>query len=88
MESSDQAKLSLEIILKQIEVIVSQLEREDMPLEESLKMFEKGIRYCRWASVRLDEAEGIIEQLLRDPETGKEEILPWRDLEQPQDDIE
>lgn len=70
---------SLEAIFEDIEEIVHHLETEEVSLEESLRLFEQGIRFCREASKRLDEAEGVIERLLRDPESGDDDIVPWQD---------
>lgn len=70
---------SLETLFEDIEEIVHHLETEEVSLEESLRLFEQGIRFCREATRRLDEAEGVIERLLRDPETGEDEIVPWQE---------
>jgi exodeoxyribonuclease VII small subunit len=52
--------------LKQLEDIVQRLEKGELSLEESLKMYEEGIRLSRLCHTKLDEAEGRIEQLLKD----------------------
>jgi exodeoxyribonuclease VII small subunit len=44
------------------------LERGDLPLEESLKLFEEGVRLSRECQERLNQAERRIEVLLRDGE--------------------
>ena len=51
-----------------LERIVRQLERGDLPLEESLKLFEEGVRLSRECQERLNQAERRIEVLLRDGE--------------------
>ncbi len=68
---------ALETIFEDIEEIVNHLETEEVSLEESLRLFERGIRFCRSASRRLDEAESVIERLMRDPETGEESVALW-----------
>lgn len=45
--------------------IVSQLEKGDLPLEDSLKQFEKGISIARHCQKILTEAEQKIEELNR-----------------------
>lgn len=52
--------------LKQLEDIVQRLEKGELSLEESLKLYEEGIRLSRLCHTKLDEAEGRIEQLLKD----------------------
>jgi exodeoxyribonuclease VII small subunit len=48
-----------------LEKIVSKLEDGDIPLEESLKLFEEGIRLSRFCNQKLDEAEKKVEILLK-----------------------
>jgi exodeoxyribonuclease VII small subunit len=51
--------------LKQLETIVGQLERGDLPLEDSLKMFEEGMRISSQCKKELDDAEGKVQILLK-----------------------
>jgi exodeoxyribonuclease VII small subunit len=51
--------------LKQLEAIVAQLERGDLPLEESIKMFEEGMRLSAQCKQELDAAEGKVQILLK-----------------------
>ena len=50
--------------LERLEQIVRQLERGETPLEESVKIFEEGVRLARLCTARLDEIQGKIEVLL------------------------
>ena len=52
--------------LKQLEEIVQRLEKGELPLEESLKLYEEGIRLSRLCHAKLEEAEGKIELLIKD----------------------
>jgi exodeoxyribonuclease VII small subunit len=61
-------KERFEDALSKLEKIVSKLEGGDMPLEESLKLFEEGIRLSRFCNQKLDEAEKRVEILLKDKE--------------------
>jgi exodeoxyribonuclease VII small subunit len=51
--------------LASLERIVRELERGDLPLEQSLELFEQGVRLSRECQERLNEAERRIEVLLR-----------------------
>jgi exodeoxyribonuclease VII small subunit len=62
------AKEKFEEALSKLEKIVSKLEKGDIPLEESLKLFEEGIRLSRFCNQKLDEAEKRVEILLEDKE--------------------
>lgn len=57
---------SFEASLEELEKIVGLLEDGDQPLEESLKLFEAGVRLSRECQSRLNEAERKIQVLLRD----------------------
>jgi exodeoxyribonuclease VII small subunit len=51
--------------LKQLETIVGQLEKGDLPLEESLKLFEEGMRLSAVCKEELEAAEGKVQILLK-----------------------
>ena len=57
---------TFEASLKELEKIVKQLEEGDMPLEESLKLFETGVRLSRECRERLNNAERRIEVLMKE----------------------
>ncbi|MBX5478330.1 MAG: exodeoxyribonuclease VII small subunit [Pyrinomonas methylaliphatogenes] len=59
-------ELDFESALAQLEQIVRELERGDLPLEKSLELFEQGVRLSRECQERLSEAERRIEILLQD----------------------
>ncbi len=51
---------------QQLEKIVQRLEAEELPLDESLQLFEEGIRLSRFCHQRLEEVEKKIELILAD----------------------
>jgi len=55
-----------ETSLSELESIVAKLEEGDLPLEESLELFEKGIKLSRECRDRLAKAERRIEILIKD----------------------
>ena len=57
---------TFEASLKELETIVKQLEEGDMALEDSLKLFEKGVRLSRECRERLSNAERRIEVLMKE----------------------
>ncbi len=57
---------SFEQSLKRLEAIVDKLEGEDLALEESLKLFEEGVKLAEACGKRLDEAEKKVTLLLKD----------------------
>lgn len=66
MKKAEAKSKSFEASLAALEKIVRELERGDLPLEESLKLFEDGVRLSRECQERLNQAERRIEVLLRD----------------------
>ncbi len=69
---------TFESSLGELEKIVRKLEDGDLSLEESLKLFEDGVRISRECQERLNKAERRIEILLKD-ENGNamlQEIKP------------
>ena len=60
------AKDSFEKDLKRLEDIVSKMEEGDIPLDESMKLFEEGIKLSRLCSERLDKAEKKVEIITAD----------------------
>lgn len=63
---SDVKAPTFEEALQQLEQIVQKLEKGELPLEESLKLYEEGIRLSRLCHGKLEEAEGKIEMLMKD----------------------
>src|SRR3982751_1224960 len=59
------AEPTFEAQLASLERIVRELERGDLPLEQSLELFEQGVKLSRECQERLNEAERRIEVLLR-----------------------
>lgn len=56
-------KMTFEEAMNRLEVIVSQLEKGDAPLEEALALFEEGTGLMKQCSVALDEAEQKVKKL-------------------------
>lgn len=57
---------TFEASLNELETIVRQLEDGDLPLEESLRLFEDGVRLSRECRERLTSAERRIDVLMKD----------------------
>jgi exodeoxyribonuclease VII small subunit len=61
-----EARESFETALSRLEQIVVALEKGDLSLEESLKLYEEGISRARLCQERLEAAEAKIEVLSQD----------------------
>ena len=62
--------LKFEDCLARLEQIVGSLESGNLPLEESLKIFEEGVGLARSCARYLEEAEKRIEVLAKDESGG------------------
>ena len=51
--------------LKTLETVVEKLERGDLPLEESLSLFEQGVTLSEACKKELEAAEGRVQVLLQ-----------------------
>jgi exodeoxyribonuclease VII small subunit len=56
------------------------MEEGDLPLEETLKAFEEGVRLARFCASKLDEAERKVEKLMR-VQAGKLQTTPFSEEE-------
>ena len=74
--------LTFERALAELETIADSLERDDLALDEALRLFERGIDRLRVAGSLLDSAHGKVEELVEgasgtfqaspfDPEAGE-----------------
>jgi exodeoxyribonuclease VII small subunit len=68
--------VSFETALKELEGIVKQLETGEAKLEESLMLFERGVKLTRFCSQKLDEADKKIELLVKDSQ-GQYKAIPF-----------
>jgi exodeoxyribonuclease VII small subunit len=68
---------SFETAIKRLTEIVQVLERGEIPLEESLRLFEEGVKLSRVSQQKLDSAEKRVEQLLSVDEQGRPRTTPF-----------
>ena len=71
---------------KELETIVQRLEAEELPLDESLRLFEQGISLSRFCHQRLEEVEKKIELILADAK-GQPRTEPF-EIDEQADDAE
>src|SRR4051812_4846294 len=76
---------TFEDAMKRLTEIVQTLERGDLPLEESLRLFEEGVKLSRLSQERLDAAQKKVEQLLAVDEQGRARTQPF-ETTAPEDD--
>ena len=64
MAKKNDAPASFETALTELEQIVTRLESGDLPLEEALSEFERGVQLARQGQTKLQQAEQRVQILL------------------------
>ena len=72
-------KITFEKSMKRLEEIVEKLEEGSAPLEDSLKLFEEGVRVSRQCTSKLDEAKKKVEILIKND--GEMKAEPFEESE-------
>lgn len=57
--------MTFESSLARLEAIVNELNRDDVPLDRALSLFEEGIGHLKTASAELQRAEGVLKTLVK-----------------------
>ncbi|MFQ5992190.1 MAG: exodeoxyribonuclease VII small subunit [Nitrospiraceae bacterium] len=65
------ATLKFEDAMARLETIVADLEKGDLPLDESIRIFEEGIRLSKTCLKMLGEAERKVELLVQEKDGKK-----------------
>jgi exodeoxyribonuclease VII small subunit len=68
---------SFEEAIARLTQIVERLEEGELTLEESLQLFEEGVKLARLSQERLDRAQKRVEKLLRVDEQGRAMTEPF-----------
>jgi len=70
------ATVKFEEALARLEAIVAELERGELPLEDSMRIFEEGIKLSKVCLKMLDDAERRVEILVKDKD-GRKRTRPF-----------
>jgi exodeoxyribonuclease VII small subunit len=74
-KKSKKNEASFEALIERLDAVVDQLEQGDLPLEDSIALFEEGMGLTRAGMARLDDADRKVNQLLQ--EDGQETQAPF-----------
>jgi len=72
--------------LTQLETVVERLERGDLPLDESVRLFEEGMKLSQACKDELEQAEGRI-QVLVESKSKKMQVAEM-EVEEDEEEIE
>lgn len=84
---ADPRSNEFESAFHKLESIVKKLEGEELPLDESLRLFEEGIGLSRFCHQRLEEVEKKIELILADAK-GQPRTEPFESEDDDEDEAE
>ncbi|GAD30538.1 exodeoxyribonuclease VII, small subunit [Photobacterium leiognathi lrivu.4.1] len=80
MAAKKPENMAFEAALNELDAIVNELESGDIPLEDALKKFERGIALARSSQQKLTQAEQRVEILLQaDDEAPLTDFEPSHD---------
>lgn len=80
MNEENLEKRDFDDVLKELEEIVSTLEKGNLSLEKSLKKFERGIKLSTYCLKKLNDAEKKIETLV-EKAGGESIVIPYQEEE-------
>jgi exodeoxyribonuclease VII small subunit len=75
--SGDTKPIDFEKALAELERLVERLERGDVPLDEALQTFERGVALTRHCQAALQAAQQKVEILLK--RSGQPEVQPFEE---------
>jgi exodeoxyribonuclease VII small subunit len=75
MPDQDEKPVEFEAALEELEALVTRMEEGELPLEEALKQFERGIRLTRDCQRALREAEQKVDLLM--DKAGDADVAPF-----------
>ena len=85
-KSNEATPVDFEKSLSELETLVQKLEQGDVPLEEALKTFERGVALTRQCQTALRTAQQKVEVLLaQSGRNGEETVAPFEDDEDADD---
>jgi exodeoxyribonuclease VII small subunit len=71
------AEPTFEQAVRQLTEIVQKLEKGELALEDSVALFEEGVRLTAISQRRLDSAQKRVEELLHVDESGRPRTAPF-----------
>jgi exodeoxyribonuclease VII small subunit len=76
-KAADITAMSFEQALQALEAIVRQLESGEVPLDESITLYERGEELRRHCQARLDAAQARIEKIVASPDGAARATEPF-----------
>lgn len=75
--TQDIASMTFEEALRALEVVVRRLESGDVPLDESIALYERGEALRKACQTRLDQAQARIEKIVQGADGSPSGTVPF-----------
>ena len=76
-QGTDLSQMSFEEALRALEDVVRRLETGEVPLEESIDLYERGEQLRKHCQARLDAAQARIEKIVAGPDGAPSHTVPF-----------
>ena len=76
-QGKDLSQMSFEEALRALEDVVRRLETGEVPLEESIDLYERGEQLRKHCQARLDAAQARIEKIVAGPDGRASHTVPF-----------
>ena len=76
-QGTDLSQMSFEEALRALEDVVRRLETGEVPLEESIDLYERGEQLRKHCQARLDAAQARIEKIVQGPDGKAAGAVPF-----------
>ena len=80
MTETPVSEMSFEAAMAELEAVVTQLDRGEVPLDQSIALYERGAALKAHCEAKLKEAEEKVEQLVLNAEGQPTGVTPAGDL--------
>ena len=77
MSDTDISKLNFEQALVALEEVVQQLESGNVPLDQSITLYERGEKLRKLCQARLDDAQARIEKIVTGDDGSASSTVPF-----------
>lgn len=69
--------LAFEVCLKRLDEIIASLEKDNVPLDELMKLYEEGVGLLRQANEQLETAEQKVKMLKISSDGQRAQLVPF-----------
>ena len=76
-QGTDLSQMSFEEALRALEDVVRRLETGEVPLEESIRLYERGEQLRKHCQARLDAAQARIDKIVAGPDGRASATVPF-----------